>query len=160
MAQRITITIPDDLYDRLHVVKEKINVSQASCQGGIMNAVQLEEIKAAAIPDKEKLLAKLRLQREESITGLRDAGEKAGISDAASMDYDDFIAVAAVYENLHSADGDSFSPYEELRDSVIIWLEDELNDREKKFGKFDWEVYLRGWVDGVMGVWSGIKDEL
>jgi len=157
MARRITITIPDDLYDRLQAVKGKINVSKASRLVGIMNAVELEEIKNAALSDKEKHIAGLRLQRIEC---LRAAGKKYGIRDAASMDYDDFIAVAAVYENLHSADGDSFSPYEELRDSVMIWLEDELNDREKKFGKFDWEVYLRGWVDGVMGVWSGIKDEL
>ena len=157
MARRITITIPDDLYDRLQAVKGKINVSKASRLVGIMNAVELEEIKNAALSDKEKHIAGLRLQRIEC---LRAAGKKYGIRDAASMDYDDFIAVAAVYENLHSADGDSFSPYEELRDSVMIWLEDELNDREKKFGKFDWEVYLRGWVDGVWAYWSAIKDGL
>jgi len=158
MARRITITIPDDLYDRLQAVKGKINVSKASRLVGIMNAVELEEIKNAALSDKEKHIAGLRLQRIEC---LRAAGKKYGIRDAAIMDYDDLISIAAVYDNLHSAGGESFSAYDELDGiDVMGWLKDDLHDRERKFGQFDRDVYLRGWVDGVWAYWSAIKDGL
>jgi len=59
VAQRITSTIPDDLHERLQVVKEGINVSGV-CQRAIYLAIQIEEIKARTdIPSMEKALARL-----------------------------------------------------------------------------------------------------
>lgn len=58
MAQRITITIPDSLHDRLQAVKDQINVS-VICQEAIMQAVGIEEIKQKQISKIEMLLQRL-----------------------------------------------------------------------------------------------------
>ncbi|MEH1779701.1 MAG: hypothetical protein V7L26_11410 [Nostoc sp.] len=44
MAQRITITLPDNLHERLQMFKESLNVSGV-CQQAIDLAIQIEEIK-------------------------------------------------------------------------------------------------------------------
>src|SRR5208337_3483900 len=94
MVQRITITIPDGLYERLQAVKDRINVS-GICQEAIMQAVGIEEVKAQDLPEMEKLLAKLQAEKKQHevilSTQWRDRGFKEGLEDAHHIHYRDFI---------------------------------------------------------------------
>lgn len=142
MAGRITITIPDDLYNRLQAVKELLNVS-GICQEAINYAVRIEEIKREKSPNMETLIRRLRTEKEAKFAELREQAVKDGMSDALELSYPDFLMM--------EESGD-------LTDETQSWFE----DRRLKYIDSDDEtlIYLDGWREGILNIWHEVRDKI
>lgn len=140
VAERITITLPDQLYERLQAVKGKLNVS-GLCQQAIELAVTIEEIKIKDIPVKDKVIERLRLEKQVASREWRETGFTDGVEDAQELSYEDFRAL----------EKDKVS--EETRE----WVEDK---RIQYLENPDEDIYWEGWVEGALHFWNEIKDKL
>jgi hypothetical protein len=141
VAERINITIPNALSERLQVVKGRLNVSKI-CQQAIEKAVTAEEINAKDIPGRDKLIKRLRMEKEESIEAWKETGFTDGKQDAQELSYDDF----QMLEN------DSEIPQE-----TCDWVKE---NHFKYYERPHEESYFEGWIEGVLSVWNDIKDEV
>ena len=158
MAKRITITIPDSLRDRLHTVKDRINVS-GICQEAIAKAIEYEELKAKEMPAMEKLIERLRMEKAKEEKDWKREGLRQGKADALRLSYNDFMRI----ENSH----DDFFNYGLDTNSVTgvlqgnrKWLDEEVSKLRDNYPAFDEVTYLRGWLEGVMEVWKQVKNKL
>jgi hypothetical protein len=146
LAQRINITVPDELFKRLQAVKDRLNISRV-CQEAIMGAVEMQELKMKDIPGIDKLVERLRAEKEEFGEMFRKQGVESGRKDALELDYGTFIAVERMGEHID-------------RDSLPDWLHEHLDELESDDPSFDRGEYLTGWVEGVTEVWEEVKDQL
>lgn len=141
VAERITITIPDGLHQRLQVVKDKLNVS-GLCRQAIEQAVAIEEIKMKDIPVKQKVVERLRLEKEVANREWKETGFTDGMKDAEELSYEDFRALEATSE-----------VPKETRDWVI-------EEHFRYYDNPDEDLYFKGWIEGALHFWNEIKDEL
>ncbi|MEO0840695.1 MAG: hypothetical protein AAF063_17550 [Cyanobacteria bacterium J06643_5] len=140
MAQRITITIADELYKRLQKVKSGLNIS-GLCQEAIDTAVQIEELKTKG-ESMEALIERLRVEKKEDSQKWRIEGLEAGKVDALKLSYQEFRQI----EQTKEIDGYLL---ENLKISRLNWFSD-----------VDEDIYLEGWVEGVLNVWENVQNEL
>jgi len=78
---RTTISLPDDLVERIRVLKDRINVSEL-CRTALTHRVELYE-KALAAGDETRrlsIIARLREERRPSIERSREWGHRAGLA--------------------------------------------------------------------------------
>ena len=93
MAQRINISVKDDLYERLQAFRDSINVSRI-CQEAITAEVQEKEDfrkRMNETPDMEDIIARLRRQSREGFVIVREKGIKDGEDWAKTAHYDDLF---------------------------------------------------------------------
>jgi predicted CopG family antitoxin len=157
VAERITITIPDDLHKRLQVVKENLNVS-ALCQKAIEQAVRLEEIKMKDISVKGKVIERLRLERQKSEEEWLDCGKSDGLKDAEDLSYENFDQLWKLYESKNEIE--RYGTWIELHlfpEELQEFLQERINEYSPKPIV---DSYLAGWIDGVTDFWDEIKDEI
>jgi hypothetical protein len=140
VSQKINITVPDSLHERFLKVRDKIVVSQV-CQAAIEAAVTIEEIKLKDVPAMDKLIERLRIEKQESEGIWKQDGVVEGQKDAAELSYDEFRQL----EN----DG--------LNENLRDWL----SDRHIQYLETpDIDAFLEGWVEGALSVWEQVKGEL
>lgn len=155
MAQRITSTIPDDLHERLQVVKEGINVSGV-CQRAIYLAIQIEEIKARTdIPSMEKALARLSKEKQNTSAKWKQTGFIEGVEDATEkLSYKELKYIGEGGDINKSMRGGNYEP------PISGWIEHLNCEKYDEEEDFEFDIYISGWVDGVTHVWKELKDQL
>lgn len=144
---RLTITLPPDLHVRLKAVREHLSVSRI-CQEVIDRAVTQQELRLEASTDREDLVERLRLEKEEYDQRFYDTGYKQGLADAKGLSYEQLIEVVSGSERLYK---------------TIAWdqvLKDRLDTGYQEDDQFNQEMYVGGWSQGVREFWDSIKDEL
>jgi predicted transcriptional regulator len=158
MTERITITIPDSLHTRLQAVKENMNIS-AVCQQAIEYAVSMEELKMKNLAGKEKVIERLRLERQKSEEEWFNCGRNDGLEAAENLKYEDFEQLCDLYTKKNELERygdwiglDQFS--EELREG----LQEQMDDYSPKPPNKG--LYLAGWIEGAIEFWDEIKDEI
>ncbi|QSJ16899.1 hypothetical protein JYQ62_35445 [Nostoc sp. UHCC 0702] len=156
MAQRITITLPDNLHERLQMFKESLNVSGV-CQQAIDLAVQIEEIKVRTdIPAMEKAIARLRKEKQEASAKWKQTGFKDGLIDATEeLNYLTLKYIGEGGNINKPIPGTKYEP------PVKMDLEHyRLEKYREEEDYFEPEIYTQGWIEGVIHVWKEIKDQL
>ncbi len=156
MAQRITITLPDDLHERLQMFKESLNVSGV-CQQAIDLAVQIEEIKVRTdIPAMEKAITRLRKEKQEASAKWKQTGFKDGLIDATeTLDY---LTLKYIGEG-----GDIKKSIPGIKNEPTVMMElqhDRWEGYYEEEDYFESEIYTQGWIEAVIHVWKEIKDQL
>ncbi len=142
MAERITITIPNDLHERLQAVKDALNVSRV-CQEGLEAAIRIEELKREKSPNMDTLIEKLRIEKEQDVAKWKEQGVIEGKKDALDLSYSEF-------RDLESK--------QSITDDLTDWIEE--NHFENMEGFVDKDVFLEGWLEGVLSVWDEVKESL
>ena len=84
LAERLTISIPSDLYRRLQKVKADLNISKI-CQTAIESRVTFEEIYKQEKNQMQALIDKLRKEKEEIETNAHETGLKGGSGTRVSL---------------------------------------------------------------------------
>lgn len=151
VAERITITVPDDLHKRLREVKGKLNVSHI-CSRAIDEAIQLEELKLRTdISDKEKAIERLRIEKKQEVsTNWKKKGFSEGVNDAQNiLKYSVIKRIASSSKEEILEQGRYFSRQNIRR------MHEYSSDYE-----FDEDAYKEGWLEGVTHFWKEVKDEL
>jgi predicted transcriptional regulator len=151
-ATKLTITIPDDLAERLDPVRDKMNISKVC---------------AAAIDREVSMLADLPVDVQElAATIARLRAEKA---EAEQEDYNTGLEWGQQY-------AEGRASYAELMDYASIpgridpITLDELPEEEREgFAeqRADWGLqvvnpdrFARGWLDGLLAVWGALKGKV
>lgn len=156
VAQRITITLPDNLHERLQMFKESLNVSGV-CQRALDLAIQIEEIKVSTdIPAMSKAIARLRKEKQEASANWKQTGLKDGLTDATEeLDYVTLKYIGEGGDINSSIPGVKYDP------PVIMWLRHfRFQEYEQEGDYFESDIYTQGWIEGVIHVWKEIKDKL
>jgi hypothetical protein len=163
MSVRLSVTIPDELNERLKAVKDKINVSKI-CTTGIEQAVKFEELKSSDLPEIEKLTIRIKEEMIKDKGEDQQRGFNDGIKDAVEFSYKDF---KRFLHNLHTYKLYNLKNYESGYEDGIDTIFDELAPENTQIKRelepnIDY-AYEFGWMQGVFHVWgkviNKIKDE-
>ena len=160
MVQRLNISIPDALHERLQRHKDKMNISQI-CQEAITEAVDMEDIKEITGDERKAMIERLRKEKEELFAHWERRGKEQGIRDATNeMSYSTFRAIQKAYDLLSSHDGRELDAADAIPDWVYEeWHEVRVNELKEE-EDVEADTYLRGWLDGVTDVWADIEKEI
>jgi len=145
MTKIISVSLPDELYERVQVVKESINVS-GICQEALEKEIEIQELLKKGT--KMSTIEKLRKQKEEHDEVYFDEGKSDGIKDAEDMDYEELLEVVKCGNGIYKTD----VYYNRLKDGI----EEKSNDDSA----FNESMYIDGWIEGVTEFYDEIKDEL
>lgn len=164
MAKRLTITIPDELAERLELHRDRVNVSRVAA--GAIEAVlrDLEAQQALSRTSPKGLVAKMR----RSIRGVAAADERQGRSDASfwasRLDEETLLQAAQYLSDVEFPDN-----YEELgnigvslEDVLGLWkdnLEDEIKALVLQGEITNRDAYLLGWYKGMQDILLEAYDE-
>jgi len=154
MTRRVNISIPDNLYERLQAIKDKINVSKL-CQEALLSEVQIAELRPSG--DEEAIIARLQEEKKKYHQEYYDYGKKEGLQNAKNLSFSDFKALDKISEEVARNSGCEIGA---ILDKTFDWVckvEAELSDKERFF---DSSLYWKGWVDGALEFWDGIKDKV
>ena len=162
MAKRISISIPNALYERLQRLKGRFNQS-AICQEALDRAAELTEVMSRDdLPERAKLIMRLAKERDEYAERWREIGFRDGVKDAESLSYKDFMGIEKALGLIHGPE--ELSTEAALNKSLgHPIVENRLKEHIKSMEKdksFNRGIYLNGWLAGVVKFWAEIRDEL
>lgn len=142
MSERLTVTIPDGLYERLQKVKSHLNISSA-CAACIEHVVVIEELKKSD-KNMDNALTRLRIEKKEFEKAFTIDAFKDGQNDALELSYEEFLEIEA----------------DSLSKSLMKWIDNRrILNIENLSGEKE-ELYIKGWKEGVLNIWNNLKTEL
>ena len=144
MAERINITLPEDLFKELQEVKGRFKVSRV-CQEAIRLAITREKFKAKENETMQETIERLRVQKEEYEKKYEEIGQEDGSNDGSNFEYADLVEIVK--------DG-----CQHVRDEYI--LDDAFREYEEDDPAFDRAMYTEGWVKGIREFWDNLQVEL
>ncbi|PLX77261.1 MAG: hypothetical protein C0615_05775 [Desulfuromonas sp.] len=150
MAKRMTISVPDELYEQVRNSEDGINVSQI-CQKAL----------AEALLEQEASKVYKRCGFEDGVKGLKDVDRKIARKIAFALSGDDpefkdkslYEKVSTLEFRFSSDFQESFHPkHKDLMDGVLIlhdWVKyDSGYSAEDKKNMASWD-YIEGWYQGI-----------
>ena len=158
MSKQLTTTMPDKLFKRLQAVKANFNVSRIA-QKAIAREVTIWELrgdqqeqKARGADQRDTLIARLRLERQEYGERYRVMGFEDGFGHGLELSFAEIIeAIKADPRSVHRCAGCS---------SVVKQTADREEEAKQAGQSFVSDSYLRGWLEGLKAMYSKIHDEL
>jgi hypothetical protein len=162
VSRRLTIAVPESLYERLQKVKHSLNIS-AVCQEALEMAINLTELKTDSF-DREKLIERLRLERKAVRVQIKEKGFNLGLKSAHNLSYQEFQRFEQRSRIQARFDEAAFADMWELLESRQPAEEMELEEVGlKSFLPLDDSnkgAFMEGWIEGVLSVWRDIKDQV
>lgn len=146
MAKRVNVSIPDDLYVKIDLYRDRLKISKI-CQKALEMAVVLEkakeEFKKTGFVDGQKHAKKLSAEDVEKISEIFN-GEgrygRWGKIDRVTEIYDRFMDEKVELKRLgHVGNRDTISYYD-----FTIYDEDDIAEI--------YYEYREGWVNGLVGI--------
>jgi hypothetical protein len=157
---KISIILPKDLHVRLQRHRPRIRVTR-TCQEALELALRREECRDAAEPNEVAgLIARLRVEKEKLESQDRATGFRDGRTRSFQFGYTDFKLFERISDTINRYGQGAKA--EEILSSV---LEDHGRDFLELFGAEEPSItnredYLRGYIEGVVELWSEISDKL
>jgi hypothetical protein len=178
MAQKVTVTIPDDLAKRLDAVKERFNVSRV-CQEALTSEVFRQELASKENPTMKDVVERLKAEKEQYYRGCQDRGFEEGYQDAQTMSFPVLSRLGSdVYWAQGSHGGTTLTHLESLDPKTAprgshFYCGYNASTAEEKYPEltahftegrddplFNRESYFKGWCRGVAKLWLEVKDQL
>jgi hypothetical protein len=157
MAQKITLSIPDMLHEKLTEWRDSFNLSKMF-QEAVADAIQKkEEIQKRFSQefDMSEVVKRLQQEKQAWLRQFYRLGRKEGVAWGKSAHFEDLLYV------LHVPD-----TYELVQDVRLKeYFDSTLNrygvDRFSIEGKADHKkMFLDGWMNGVTEFWNQVKEAL
>lgn len=159
-ATRVSITIPDDLAERLEPYRDRMNISKVCARAIERELSDLTEL-PAAVEELNETIARLRMEKDEReerdyLTGL-DWGRSYAEEEAEFLEFGFYETLlghaepsldelpAKVRDDFTYSQNDGASVYEYSPDDIFVYNPDK---------------FAEGWVDGLLAVWEAIKDKV
>ncbi len=160
MSQRVTIAVPDELFERLQPVKQRFNIS-AVCQEALEMAVITQELKIQATED-ENLVERLRAEKAVILHKVQQEGFELGIRSSSKLSYKDFRHFERVNPVAAHLDEDALEYLWNFLDFKAYPQQARLHEPDfAHLLEVDPQsriIFAQGWVDGVLSVWQTIKN--
>jgi len=165
MAKRTTISIPDELYEKMNKWRDHINFSK-EFRNHVSNLIEAREsflLKTKGNKKMANTIARLKAEKVESLGDYRQIGRDYGYDWAEEADY---VQLRAILDWEPNTNDDL--PQGEARDELreyfhSIYQEDENLDRDDWwYGRNNFlnEQFILGWKEGVDAFWDKVKDHL
>ena len=155
MAQRINITLPDLLFDRLQKVKTKLNVSGVA-QDALEYAVRRIERTGKELSAMDEIIERLKTEKKKYEEEQRASGYENGLKDAKDLDYESLLFIVNTCEEFDNEMRMSLMDFFMQTEAWTEWLQecifDDVEDKN--------EDYFLGWIDGVQKFWGEVESKL
>ena len=159
MATKLTITIPDELAERLEPWRDRMNISKV-CAAAIHREVATLEKLPQEVQLITNLIKRLRREKAEHYQEGYPVGYERGIEYAIRYArYPEFLHFMEVEAELQRLPPDAHPDFE----LPVEALEQLAIDRQKSADQakvIDPLAYKQGWLAGVMTVWRLIESKL
>jgi len=158
MTQKITITIPDEIYEELQSLKEQIDVTK-TCQEAIMLEVSM--LKAIQSEDLLGFLKGSKKQWQES--RFREVGfsEARKCIEAKIVDYEAFILISRIADEAYEENA-----YELLMSaleenvSLVEAINNNIDQYEKEDHCFNADIFCLGFIEGIDKAWKKLQGRI
>lgn len=162
MSSRVTIAVPESLFERLQPVKNQINIS-AVCQEALDMAITHEELKLQSA-EQNGLIERLRAEKKVLLNKIYQEGFELGIRSTSNLSYKDFQHFERVRPLVKSCD-------EDILEYLWTFLDTRGYPQEARTHDPDFAhlldisaqsriLFTEGWLDGVLSVWQVIKTQV
>ncbi len=165
MAKKITISVPDELHQKIQDNKNGFKVSKV-CQGALEEVVKL-----ATLCDEQDITAlkkRLEQERKEIFKGYWEEGINDGTSDAFKFDY---IVFNKCIDYFKEDDGDdqlkwaafeyfASEAHREKYDSIesgALFIPTSGVDLDDRFYADAADMYFMGWCEGVEQIYNQVN---
>jgi hypothetical protein len=162
MGQRVTIAVPDALFERLQPVKQNFNIS-AVCQEALEMAVLTQELKHQTAADLT-LVERLRAEKAILLQKIQQDGFELGVRSSSKLSYKDFRHFERIRSVAVHLDEDALEHLWTFLDFKAYPQQARLQDPDfAHLLEMDAQsriVFAQGWIDGVLSVWETIKNQV
>jgi post-segregation antitoxin (ccd killing protein) len=177
MTAKVSITMSDELYQRLGKVRDKFNIS-GICQEALDREIKIEEL-ALKGADDEAIIERLKLEKAKRGLSSRQEGRKQGITSAKFFSYVQLMAFVDFHDRFFFKNfddyGEEFTTVQELIDLIPINGDPEkgkaldckfVMDLEDLFSELstspevDIRRYFIGFVEGIVSFYESIRDKI
>jgi post-segregation antitoxin (ccd killing protein) len=159
VSHRVTIAVPDELFERLQAVKHNFNISSI-CQEALEMAITCEELKQQA-QGQENLVERLRVEKNVLLNKVHQEGFELGIRSSSKLSYKDYQHFERVSSLAEALDEDvldylwSFLDLKEYPEQARLHDPDFAHllevDPQSRI------TFAQGWLEGVLSIWQAIK---
>jgi len=156
MSQRINISVPDELYEKMQTFKDQLNISKI-CQKAITRSISIEEIRSQTGEEVEKLAAVYRKEIEIYGENFKEEGFRDGTRDAFEHDFN-WMNTVWLSRDFEAEEFFELGASKESRRKVGDH-EYETSDT-LSVHKFSKKFYLEGWVKGHIDVLERVMEKL
>lgn len=157
MAQKITLSIPDMLHEKLTEWRSSFNFSKMF-QEAVTEAIQKKEELQKRFSEELDMPDVIKRLRQEKLDWEKDfyrSGKKQGIKWAKSAHYQHLIHVVHCKNTYDLLDHKDFKSY--FQD---IYKANGLGDYKSHEGIDHEQKFIDGWFDGVTSFWNEVKEQL
>lgn len=162
MSHRVTIAVPDALFERLQAVKHNFNISSI-CQEALEMAITYEELKLQT-EGQDNLVERLRAEKNVLLHKVHQEGYELGIRSSSKLSYKDFHHFERVSPLATSLD-------EEVLDYLWSFLDLKEYPQQARLHDPDFAhllevdpqtriAFAQAWLEGVLSVWQTIKTQV
>lgn len=158
MSQRINISIPDELYEKMQAFKDRLNISKL-CQGAIHRAITIEELRDQTSEEIDILAVSFKKEREGYGQAFREEGFKDGTRDGFRCDFQ------WMYTIWTHRDAESPEKLCEMGSTKETREKVENEQLETDLDFFLWfdhvkDLYFKGWLEGFLDVWERVSQKM
>ncbi len=157
MAQKITLSIPDLLHEKLKEWRSSFNFSKMF-QEAVTEAIQKKEEFQRRISqefDMSDTVRRLRQEKQDWEKNFYRLGKTEGFSWASSAHYEDLLYVLH-FEGTYklTSDPKMSNYFEKTYDSTELAKYSKMNSVQHE------RLFIDGWFKGVMEFWNQVKGKL
>ncbi len=157
MTQKITLSVPDFLYEKLEEWRASFNLSKLF-QEALAEAIQKKEEFQRRISedfDMADIINRLKQEKQSWEKKYYALGKTEGIHWAKIAHYSDLLYVLKFTDTYKLISDSKMSEYfKKLYDSTNL-------SKNKDSGPFnDQQMFMEGWFKGVLEFWNHIKEKL
>lgn len=162
MTKKVTISVPDELHERMEKVRDSVNFSKV-CQMALADKVsQVEHVEKILKGDADKMeqaIERLRREKQELESYWTKQGEKDGLFWAKDASYGELKHVVRFKEESEYQHDPALI---DRSDEIFVdWLEAYIETQAEDLNDEDvWESWNLGFQDGVQAFWDKVKKEL
>lgn len=157
MAQKITLSIPDMLHEKLKEWRNSFNFSKMF-QEAVTDAIQKKEEFQKRFSDDFDMAEIIKRLKEEKLTWIRQfyrTGRKEGHKWARSAHFEDLLYVLQTRNTYRIIEESRFKEYFD----TIINI-NRVNQFPMENMQEHRKMFLDGWFFGVTEFWNQVKEEL
>ncbi len=162
MSQRVTVAVPDALFERLQPVKHHFNIS-AVCQEALDMAITREELKVQ-VAQQDNFVDRLQAEKKVLLNTVRQEGFELGVRSSSKLSYKEFRHFERVAPLAAALDEDVLEYLWSFLDVKDYPQEARLHDSDFAYllevDPGCRVVFAQGWLDGVLSIWQTLKAQV
>ena len=157
MAQKITLSIPDMLHEKLTQWRSSFNFSKLF-QEALTEAIQKKEALQKRFSDEfdmPEIIQRLREEKEAWENKFYRTGKRQGLKWAKSAHFEDLLYVLHHDDTYEVVDHENFQTYFQG-----VYRDYELGKYSGESGMEHERKFMDGWFQGVRSFWNEIKEQI